>query len=193
VVAEGEIHRFQRKNIQPMFGFRQIKELYPMMMGKAVTMTKCVAEELQSGLEATAEKSGWAILEMETWASRATLDIIGVAGLGREFNVLRNADDDLVKNYTFILEPSKEKLRWFAAMITMGMDVLKMIPWKMTTNMKKATDNLDIVCRQLLRDKKEAIKMGGDDHIDILSSLMKSNNFSDDELVDQLLTFLAAG
>ncbi|KAK3044035.1 hypothetical protein LTS18_002343, partial [Coniosporium uncinatum] len=162
-------------------------------MDKAVTMTKTVAEELRSQLEADGDNSGWGIIEMETWASRATLDIIGVAGLGREFNVLGNADDELVKNYAFILEPSKEKLRWFAVMITMGTDILSRIPWKMTTNMKYATDNLDVVCRQLLRDKKEATKMRGDDHIDILSSLIKSNNVSDSELVDQLLTFLAAG
>jgi len=57
-------------------------------------------------------------------------------------------------------------------MITMGTDVLRRIPWKMTTNTKYATDNLDVVCRQLLRDKKEAIKMRADDHIDILSSLI---------------------
>jgi len=75
----------------------------------------------------------------------------------------------------------------------MGTDLLRKIPWKMTTNMKYATDNLDVVCRRLLREKEEAIKMRGDDHIDILSSLIKSNNFSDSEFVDQLLVFLAAG
>lgn len=52
---------------------------------------------------------------------------------------------------------------------------------------------LRTICRGLVIEKREAIKTNADDHFDILSILIKSNDFSDDALVDQLLTFLAAG
>jgi hypothetical protein len=44
-----------------------------------------------------------------------------------------------------------------------------------------------------VREKKVLSAGGQEQNIDILSSLMKSNNFADEMLVDQLLTFLAAG
>lgn len=44
----------------------------------------------------------------------------------------------------------------------------------------------------MVREKRETMQ-SGEQHFDILSLLIKSNDFSDDELVDQLLTFLAAG
>jgi cytochrome P450 len=44
-----------------------------------------------------------------------------------------------------------------------------------------------------VKDKKEAVKMQGEnENLDILSILVKSGSFSDDELVSQMLTFLAA-
>jgi hypothetical protein len=49
-------------------------------------------------------------VEVNRWASEATMDIIVVAGLGQDFNSLYNADDELVANYKEILEPTKEKV-----------------------------------------------------------------------------------
>lgn len=47
-------------------------------------------------------------------------------------------------------------------------------------------------CRQLIQERRE-LKASEKEGLDILSLLIKSNNFADDMLVDQLLTFLAAG
>jgi cytochrome P450 len=55
------------------------------------------------------------------------------------------------------------------------------------------TASLDNICRDLIRDKRQAIIQKGDDHFDILSLLIKSGDFDDEVLKDQLLTFLAAG
>ena len=49
------------------------------------------------------------------------------------------------------------------------------------------------VCAQNVHERREAIKNKGDDHFDVLSLLIKSDDFSDAELIDQLLTVLAAG
>jgi cytochrome P450 len=60
--------------------------------------------------------------------------------------------------------------------------------------MQAITGNLHRICNQLVREKREMIKTSSDsEHVDILSVLIRSNNFSDQQLVDQLLTFLAAG
>ncbi|KAK3935325.1 cytochrome P450 [Diplogelasinospora grovesii] len=184
VVVEGEQHRFLRKNTQPAFNFRHIKELYPMMWKKAGLLMDTLRTEAQ----------GKERLEMQSWASKVTLDIIGIAGLGREFNVLKNPDDSLVTNFARLLQPSKEKFMYLLLVSMFGHRLVQLLPWNVGRTFKETTSNIRTICRQLVRDKKVAIEKHSDhDHFDILSLLIKSNNFSEGELVDQLLTFLAAG
>jgi len=50
-----------------------------------------------------------------------------------------------------------------------------------------------VICRRLVLEKRDLIKADADHHFDILSLLIKSSSFADDAMVDQMLTFLAAG
>lgn len=131
-------------------------------------------------------------MEINHWATKVTMDIIGVAGLGREFNSLYNADDELVESYELIAEPTTEKAVYFAANLIFPPRLIAMLPWKLNQRFNATMATLRNVCRQLVRDKKELVKTQKD-HVDILSLLINSNNFGDEMLVDQLLTFLAAG
>lgn len=130
--------------------------------------------------------------EINNWASKVTLDIIGVSGLGREINALKNSDDQLVKDYEELLEPTSEKLLFFFMKAFVNARFTEMLPWKMNQTFARLTGSLRSICQQMVQDKRESMKRG-EQHFDILSLLIKSNDFSDDELVDQLLTFLAAG
>jgi cytochrome P450 len=121
------------------------------------------------------------------------MDIIGVAGLGREFNALRNSDDELIKNYEEILEPTTEKVLYFTTQIVGPAELIRKLPWHVNKRFHATTNALKRICSQLVKDKKEAVKMQGEnENLDILSILVKSGSFSDDELVSQMLTFLAA-
>ena len=194
IIVEGDEHKFQRKHIMPVFSFRHIKELYPMMWRKAVALTQGIEAELSDKTDpAKGAKSGKPEIEINHWANKVTMDIIGVAGLGREFNALKNSDDPLIQNYEELLEPTVEKLTYFAAQIVLPQSFVNRLPWKLNDRMRAITGNLHRICNQLVREKREMIKTNSDEHLDILSVLIKSNNFSDQQLVDQLLTFLAAG
>lgn len=194
IIVEGDEHRFQRKNILPVFSFRHIKDLYPMMWKKAVQLTQGVQAEIDSNMDPSkGEKQDARVVELNHWANKVTMDIIGVAGLGKDFNALKNSDDPLVQNYEELLEPTIEKLSFFATNIIFPPALVKRLPWKMNQVIHRITSTLNDVCTQLVRDKRAAIEKNGDEHLDILSVLIKSDNFSDGQLVDQLLTFLAAG
>ena len=65
--------------------------------------------------------------------------------------------------------------------------------WKLNETVRKIAINIRTICREFVQEKKEKMKVESQNHGDILSIMMRSNNFSDDGLVDQLLTFLAAG
>jgi cytochrome P450 len=176
----------------PAFSFRHIKDLYPMMFRKAIALTEAITAELAEQPQPD-EKTIVGRTEINAWASKVTLDIIGVTGMGKELNVLRNSDDPLVRNYDELLEPTTEKLMFFLLSASLSFNLVKLLPWKVNEVFERCTTTLGQICAKNVREKRESIKLKGDDHFDILSLLIKSNDFSHAELVDQLLTFLAAG
>ncbi|KAH7319192.1 putative P450 monooxygenase [Rhexocercosporidium sp. MPI-PUGE-AT-0058] len=196
ILVEGDVHKFQRKHVSPAFSFRHIKELIPVFWQKAWDMTGRVAAEIHENpdpLVGETSKHQSGVVEINHWANKVTMDIIGVAGLGRDFNSLFNADDPLVKTYEEILEPTKEKALYFGANMIFSPRLVARLPWKLNQRLSGTMDTLRGVCRQLLQDKKNLMKTNKEQEVNILSLLLKSNSFDDEMLIDQLLTFLAAG
>lgn len=194
IVVEGKEHKVQRKSVAPAFQGRVIKELIPIFWRKSCEFVNVVATEAQIGLNATQkERSG--VVEINSVAQRITLDIIGVAVLGREFNTLTNSDDELAQQYSTILDPERGNVFLYLAIniIFPGWLIRKVKLWKHNYRIANAAFRLREICAQLLADKKAALKENPGKDIDILSVLMRSGSFDDDGLISQLLTFLAAG
>jgi len=82
---------------------------------------------------------------------------------------------------------------YFAVNLLLPYWLVQLLPWKMNQLILEATRALRNSCRNLVAEKKAAMEKQSTEQIDILSVLMKSGAFTDDGLVDQLLTFLAAG
>lgn len=191
ITLEEDNHKFLRKNTLPAFHARHVTDLYPMMWTKAGILTRKLRSEIANGV--TSESKGSAVLELTGWASKVTLDIIGIAGMGREINAVEKSSDPLQELYEELLEPDREKIVFSALNLAFGFSLIKLLPWKMNKLFVYLTTSLDNICRDLIREKRHAIVQKDDDHFDILSLLIKSNNFDDEVLKDQLLTFLAAG
>jgi len=185
LMTEGDEHKHQRKHIMPAFSFRHIKELYPVFWSKSIELCESTLKELFD----TPDK----VLEIGHFSTQVTLDIIGLAGLGRDIGSLRNSDDELIKNYEEILEPTTEKAIYFLCHLLLPPWFVNILPWKLNKRVKVTTGNLKRICRNFVTEKKAKMKMESQESVDILSIMIRSNNFSDDGLVDQLLTFLAAG
>ena len=113
--------------------------------------------------------------------------------MGREFNMLKKAEDPILGIYEQLLEPAPEKLLFAMSSIVLGLNFVQVLPWKMNSLFRYLTSSLSDFCMPMIREKKDAILESKDDHFDILSLLIKSGNFTDHQLRDQLLTFLAAG
>ncbi|KAL6703586.1 hypothetical protein ACN47E_009531 [Coniothyrium glycines] len=188
LMTEGDEHKHHRKHIMPAFHFRHIKELYPVFWAKSV--------ELCNAVRATLSNQTSDVLEIGHFSTQVTLDIIGLAGLGRDINSLRNSDDELIQNYEEILEPTSEKAVYFILHLIFPPWLIQMLPWKLNKRVKITTGNLKRICSEFVVEQKSKMKYEApDDHEsrDILSIMIRSNNFSDENLADQLLTFLAAG
>lgn len=185
LMTEGDEHRHQRKQIMPAFSFRHIKELYPIFWSKSIELCNVVKAELRDKPNS--------VLEVNHFSTQVTMDIIGLAGLGRDIGSLQNSDDELVKNYEEILEPTMEKGIYFVLHLLWPPWVIRALPWKLNERVKITTSNLKRICREFLVEKKARMKTESEESRDILSIMLRSNNFSDEGLVDQLLTFMAAG
>ncbi|KAM0260544.1 hypothetical protein ACHAPA_010230 [Fusarium lateritium] len=185
IIVEGETHKFLRKNTTPAFHFRHIKELYPMMWTKGETLAKALKEDMSS--------SRSSVIELNSWASKVTLDIIGIAGLGRKLDTVEKKQDPLADTFEQLLEPSREKLIFGMLSLAIGLKYVRLVPWRMNNVFNYLTGSLNELCYPMIKEKKAAINEKGDGHFDVLSLLIKTNNFSDEALKDQLLTFLAAG
>merc|ERR1711977_659770 len=94
--------------------------------------------------------------------------------------------------HTELYEPTFEKTLHFLFSAFLSTPFLDLIPWPWNRKMRRCTKMLMGSCRELLEDKEDKLIRGGR-ATGMLGSLILSGQFSKSELVDQMLTFLAAG
>ncbi|KAL4804484.1 cytochrome P450 [Aspergillus unguis] len=193
LLVEGLEHKRHRKNLMPAFSYRHIKDLYPTFWAKSVEMVNSIEKDLQ-----TRENTKDNIVMVRPWASRATLDIIGLAGMNRDFGSLADPKNELAAQYHRILEEPPLWLKLlFAAGIVMGFaPLVRALPVKRNTDIDEGAKYVRRVAQQLISEKRELIKHNPEESEsakDILSVALNSGTFTDVELIDQMMTFLAAG
>ena len=186
VFLEGDDHRFGRKNTQPAFYTQQIHDLYPMMWSKAQEMIDVIRKT-------TEPESESGKVEIVRWATRVSLDIIGMAGLGHDFHSLTDAKDKLAGDYEELTETTWGKLLWFLLSSRLSPGMTRFILPGISKTMEDRVTSVRTTSTQLIFDKMAATKSGGDGKFDILSLLINSNNFSEAQLTDHLLTLLVSG
>ncbi|KAJ5975656.1 hypothetical protein N7481_009363 [Penicillium waksmanii] len=197
ILSEGDVHRAQRKAVTPAFTIKNIRSMYPLMWSK----TQMFLSQLEKAIRldpAPGEKSGQAgFVEIGGWANRLTLDIIGPAAIGRDFQSLENENDPISQNFTAILKPSVDLLFLFAVSIILPQWLVKSIPCKANIVLPRKVGYLRTVFHDILQEKRKqlALEKNQDKNIegDILGTMMRGGEFTDNELVDQMLTILAAG
>ncbi|OAA73378.1 cytochrome P450 78A3 [Cordyceps fumosorosea ARSEF 2679] len=189
VLVEGQEHKLQRRNLLPAFAFRHIKDLYPLFWSKACEVVQVMSQECDA--------DGRAEIEVEHWAGRVSLDVIGVAGMGRDFDATHNEHDPLVKTYMSIATHTAQD-RLIFAMVDLLSSVLPpsfilnpLVP--RPREMMRASKQIRGVCSDLIRAKKERLRESKLDDVDILSVAMRSGVFDEEELVHHMMTFLGAG
>ncbi|KAI6354355.1 hypothetical protein MCOR25_008651 [Pyricularia grisea] len=219
LLAEGDEHKAQRRNLNPAFAFRHLKDLYPIFWAKSreavQAMTTKVLQDsdpARKGTNGTAPQfmpmgddvanaqlpPGTAFMEVGQWASRATLDIIGVAGLGRDFGAIRDPNSQLNSTYHYLFKPSRQAQVLGLLNEVLPGWIITRLPVRRNNDIHQAATYIRSVCRDMVREQKEKLAAAKEDEKgsqekDILSVALRSGGFTDENLVDQLMTFLAAG
>ncbi|RHZ62720.1 hypothetical protein CDV55_106203 [Aspergillus turcosus] len=198
ILSEGAAHKKQRKALTPAFNIKNIRSLYSLMWEKTGLFLEELEKEIRRNpMEGTSPEAGVGKVEMSVWASRLTLDIIGPAAMGRDFRSLHNPENKVADSFLAILEPTKEKMAFLAINFILPQWFARRLPWRLNKVIDTETGFLRDLCKDIVREKRKTIvssKMTAKElEADILGTMMVGGDFTDDELVDQMLTFLAAG
>ncbi|KAB8258464.1 cytochrome P450 [Aspergillus pseudonomiae] len=198
ILSEGSAHKKQRRALTPSFNVKNIRALYSLMWEKTgLLMDELEKEIKQNPMDGTNAESGEGKIEMSVWASRLTLDIIGPAAMGRDFRSLHNPENKVADSFLAILEPTKEKMAFLAVNFALPQWFARRIPWRLNKVVNDQTGFLRDLCRDIVHEKRASIAStkatAKELEADILGTMMLGGDFTDDELIDQMLTFLAAG
>lgn len=177
----------------PAFSYRHIKDLYPIFWSKSVEMVKLIQQDLEQRQAAGDEDN---TITVRDWASRATLDIIGVAGMDHDFDSLRDPSNKLSQSYQQIFQSpgTGTKILFIIGALMGDISLLQKMPTKRNKRIDEGGKVIRDVARQMIRLKKEKMKdSSAQTDVDIISVAMQSGVRDEEHLVDQLMTFLGAG
>lgn len=204
LLTEGHEHRAQRKNLTPAFSYRHIKDLIPVFWEQSRAMIIGIDKDITS--KTSGEKSDNVEdasheVNVDGWTSRATLDIIGVASIGKSFDAIENPTSKLYQTYQTLFKQDWQTQLVGLLNVFLPFWFIRLLPIPRNFKVEKARLYLSKICFEMLAEKRANIsaakEKGASDEtaggVDILSVAMRSGGFTDPQIVDQLLTFLAAG
>jgi cytochrome P450 len=170
----------------PAFNFRHVKELYPIFWAKSQEMVTSIEGQLKQ----IAPEN---VVEIGGWISRATLDIIGLAGMGQDFNSLKDPDTELNRVYRSIFQPSNAAQILGLLQFFIPMPLLRALPIQRNNDVLAASKVARETARRLIQAKKDKLDKKEALSPDIISVALESGGFADETLVDNMMTFMAAG
>lgn len=208
LLAEGEEHKTQRKNLMPAFAYRHIKDLYPVFWDKSRELMQCLSQaskvdpppfeatdsaDKDKDPEKVISEHAPGVIDVGSWASRATLDIIGVSGVGQDFHALQDPSNKLNQTYRSVFNPGRTGRILQVLGIFLPFWFLKRVPVKRNHDMNNASLYIKHLCRELIAQKRQAMAEKERTEVDIVSVALESGGFTDEDLVNQMMTFLVAG
>ncbi|CZT15391.1 related to cytochrome P450 21 [Ramularia collo-cygni] len=182
LVVEGEEHKFQRKGLLPAFSTQQIRSLAPVMWEKSAELIRVLREHVQNNPDED--------VIIHNWVSHAALDIIGVASWGTDFCAVSQPQSRLVSKYRAAINPHKASLLDMLLLATLPLSVTLSLPTKRAKQIRQGQQEMRKAARHAVQERKQS---GLEHRKDLLSVAMRSGVFTDEKLVETLLTFVAAG
>lgn len=195
--AHGEDHSRQRKIMNPAFSSTQLKTFLPLFHFRASQLVQ-KWESLIAG-----DVSNAPVLNVASWLSRMTLDVIGEAGFGFEFGALDDTKSEFMNNWDSLfidstLYPAPLDLlakSFFNSIPTSVLYYTRYLPSREYRRFREYLDFARVISQDIIR-KSEARGDGKD----VMSVLVRANasenpktKLSEPEVIDQISTLMLAG
>ncbi|KAI6029284.1 cytochrome P450 [Pisolithus microcarpus] len=200
--AEGDIHKRQRKILNPGFGAAESRAFLTVSQASAQSMVARWMEVVNTG------NSDKVVLDIPSWVSRATLDAIGQGAFDVKLGCLDNSEIPLAKGYQGMMmsvfgTPSvlqifiQEALKYIPQSIVKYW--VKHTPNHRAARLREVNDVATATAKTMVTEKAESLLQGKGSR-DIFTLLVKANmdaeaknKLSDEELYSQMRVILFAG
>lgn len=201
LVVEEDKHKQQRKIMNPAFGAAQIRELTEIFIEKST--------ELRDIWDAESTKQGGTgRIDVLSWLSKMTLDVIGLAGFNYKFDALKGDanKNELNEAFSTIF---RSRTRMNMLFMLRGLfPPLRFIRAEGDADANRASRTMDRIGKELLSESKTALAHGEKmektswKSRDLLSLLLRANmatdlpesqRMTDEDVLAQVPTFLVAG
>ncbi|KAN0091195.1 cytochrome P450 [Tylopilus felleus] len=204
LAVEGHTHKRQRRVATPAFSIQNLRELMPLVFRKGDELQERWSELVDE--QPTSDEG--VEIDVFRWISRATFDVIGLAGFDYHFDAIHNETDELFCAYKDLFElflAHNSSIRMLLALYFPIVDVL--FPDKRVKLMQRCRSVINRVAGNLIQVKKARIVEGEKNGTactdkDLLSLLLKSNmatdlppdqRISDEDILHTVNTFMFAG
>lgn len=181
-----------------MFDAKLIKKLYSIFWSKAAEMVSLMKKDIKTRPGCPSQRS--AVVDMDDWTSRVSLDIIGKAGFGSDFCSLNDPHTPLTDAYRAAFVFSNSKIFFILSLMTHP-KLVSMLPLARNRQIIAGRNAVHEFVRDFLAKRKEALHaIAGDqeyveenEYNDIIHAAMRTRAFTTEGLVDQSKTLLGAG
>ncbi|KAF8622374.1 hypothetical protein AX15_007102 [Amanita polypyramis BW_CC] len=199
LAAEGQAHRRQRRVATPAFSVQNLQTLIPLVFRKGLELKVKWLDFIKLGHQ------GRTKVDVCHWVSRATFDVIGIAGFDYDFHAIQEDTNELFSAYKEMFEISISQTRMIRTLIgTYFPWVTALFPDKVTRTIRSSQSIIRRVAGHLIQAKKRKILEGKGSDVgnDLLSLLLKSNlaeelppdqRISDEDVLNNINTFMFAG
>ncbi|KAF5344244.1 hypothetical protein D9758_012354 [Tetrapyrgos nigripes] len=175
LIMEGDKHKMQRRVMNPAFGAAQIRELTEVFIDNAST-----DPPKASGLWASQIQEG-AKVNVLSWLSRMTLDVIGLAGFNYRFDALspEGEANELNKAFNIVFGAGENRIRMWG-ILQAWFPALRVFPSDSPPEVNQAQKTMTSIGRRILRESKTSLTATGEKGNnwrarDLLSLLLRSN------------------
>ncbi|CAK5272476.1 unnamed protein product [Mycena citricolor] len=202
--VEHDPHKRQRRVLNPAFGVAQVRMMNEVFIEKGNMLRDLLLEEVKKG-------SGSAIVDLSGWMSQVTLDIIGQAGFGYQFNSLESRGKDEAELSTVVrslFHSPNANVYQTVQLAQAVLPVLQLVPLPGWQIIRLAQRKLRSIGTQLMyKSSRESVSAAAADKDlgksrNLLALLIKANRssdvpasqkLSDEEVISQIPTFVLAG
>ncbi|KAF8813584.1 cytochrome P450 [Phlegmacium glaucopus] len=203
LAAEGQVHKRQRRVATAAFSIQNMRALVPLVFRKGTELRDTWFDILRQSDTRNCK------IDVCHWISRATFDVIGLAGFDYNFEAIKDETNELFGAYKEMFEvvisqghPVWTILRIYAPFLS------SLLPdGTVNKTVKRCHSVIHRVAGHLIQEKKRKIKEGEEigvayDGKDLLSLLLKANmatdlpadqRISDVDILHNINTFMFAG
>ncbi|PFH50017.1 hypothetical protein AMATHDRAFT_146368 [Amanita thiersii Skay4041] len=209
LAAEGEVHKRQRRIVAPAFSSHNLKVLVPLAFRKGSELRDkwlYLIKQQQSHMSPSNCQEG--TIDVYYWISRATFDVIGVAGFDYDFHAIQTDSNELFSAYKTMFDAALSQNSLIRTVLGVYFPWLsELFPDRITQTIRKCQGVIHRVASRLISEKKRKVLQSRDSGAsyagkDLLSLLLQSNlssdlppeqRISDGDILNNINTFMFAG